>query len=330
MKRALLIGVDDYPGAPLSGCVADAEALATLLRRHEDGDPNYDVRVVTSDSTTIGRSALRTLLAELFDNCRDAELLFFFAGHGAQTPWGGELVTQDYAANSLGVSMNDVIALANDSAAREVVLVLDCCFSGDLGNLTGLQAAQVAPEFRLGRAVLNEGVTLLAASRATEQSAEVAGHGAFTRVVLEGLEGAAADVLGHVTSLSLYAFASRAFGGWEQRPVFKSHVVQPSVLRRCQPWVDASLLRKLPDYFPTLEARVRMTPACEGEGRPLPAGVLGTPEQQAFDYFKRLRNAGLLGTDDDLDLYFVALQSKDVFLTPPGRSFWRLAKDDRL
>ena len=137
-------------------------------------------------------------------------------------------------------------------------------------------------------------------------------------------------MLGQVTSLSLYAFASRAFGSWDQRPVFKSHVVQPSVLRRCQPWVDVSLLRRLPDYFPAVDARIGITPAHEGEGRSLSPGTVGTPEQRAFDDFKRLRNAGLLGTDGDRDLYFVALESGGVFETCPGRHFWRLAKDDRL
>lgn len=111
-------------------------------------------------------------------------------------------MTQDHTANSLGVSLSDVIALANESPASEVVLVLDCCYSGDVANLHGLQAASVAGPFQVPTAVLREGVTILAASRATEPSAEMAGHGAFTRLLTEGLEGAAADVLGTVTALS--------------------------------------------------------------------------------------------------------------------------------
>ncbi len=329
MKRALFVGIDDYPGQPLGGCVADARALAEVLARHENNARNYEIRLVTSDSECIDRSRLRTLLAELFENARGAELLFYFAGHGAESPWGGELVTQDAAQNSLGVSMNDVVTLANNSLAREVTIILDCCFSGDLANLPSLLSEDVTPASRLAKAMVREGVTLLAASRATQKSTESEGHGAFTRLLLEGLEGAAADPIGKVTALSLYDFASRAFNGWEQRPVFKSHVVEPAVLRVCNPSIGAALLQQLPRYFSSADARIRMSPSYEGV-RPIPAGVMPTPEQQAFDYFKGLRNAGLLTTDSNKDLYFVALDSEEVFLTGTGRYFWRLAAEDRL
>jgi Caspase domain len=329
MKRALVVGIDDYRSSPLQGCVADAKGMALLLERHASGAPNYNVRTTTSDVEQIDRGRLRTLLRELFDNSRNAELLFYFAGHGAQTPWGAELVTQDYSANSLGVSMNDVISLANESPASEVVLILDCCFSGDLGNIPGLQPLGLSQAFSAGRAILREGVTLLAASQATEPSAEAAGHGAFTRLLLEGLDGAAADHLGQVSALSLYAFTSRAFGAWEQRPTFKSHVAHASALRICDPWIDPGLLRRLPQYFASADARYTMSPAHEGT-RPIPPGVKATAEQEAFDYFKELRNAGLLTTDNSKDLYFVALDSEDVYLTRLGRYFWQLASEGKL
>jgi hypothetical protein len=162
-----------------------------------------------------------------------------------------------------------------------------------------------------------------------ETSAEKGGHGAFTRLVLEGLEGGASDHLGHVTALSLYDFASRAFGAWEQRPVLKSHVVQSSALRICKPWIDPSLLRCLPDYFPAADSHYSMSPTREGT-RPIPQGVKATAEQEIFDYFKELRNAGLLTTDNNKDLYFVALASEDVYLTALGRYFWKLAKENKL
>lgn len=329
MKRALFIGIDHYTGSPLHGCVADAKAMASLLERNEDDTRNYDVRVITSDTNTVNRPYLRSLMAELFENARDTQLLLFFSGHGAESPWGAELVTQDYRPNSLGVSMNDVITLANASPAREVVIILDCCFSGDLGNAPGLQSDAISPAFRLGRAILGEGVTFLAASRSTQTAAEVGGHGRFTRLLLEGLQGAAADHIGNVTGLSLYDFASRAFGAWEQRPVFKSHIAQPSILRTCKPPIDRSLLLQLPAYFPSADARIRMSPAYEGT-RPIPSGIEPTPQQRAFDYFKSLRNASLLETQANQDLYFVALESMEVFLTATGRYFWRLAKEGRL
>jgi hypothetical protein len=69
-----------------------------------------------------------------------------------------------------------------------------------------------------------------------------------------------------------------------------------------------------------------MTPAHEGEGRPLARSEDGTLEQRQFDYFGRLRNAGLVTTDNRRDHYWVAMESGYVYLTPLGRYFWRLAK----
>jgi uncharacterized caspase-like protein len=328
-KKALLIGIDDYAGAELDGCVADAVAMGDVLSRNHDEALNYEARVETSDNVTLDRTTVRRLLSELFENPRDDELLFYFSGHGAQSRWGAELVTQDYAEHALGVSMDDVMTLATTSPAREVVIIFDCCFSGALGNVTTLQQAGVDPEWRFGRALVRENVTLMAASHDREPAVESAGQGVFTRLLVEGLEGGAGDHLGHVTALSLYAFASRAFGAWEQRPVFKSNLTEPSVLRRCAPFIDPAMLRRLPEFFATPEARIRMDPEHEGEGRPLPREE-GTEKQKAFDYFKALRNAGLLTTDDDKDLYFVAMDSEEVFLTSAGRYFWNLAHNGRL
>jgi hypothetical protein len=328
VKRALLVGVDHYPTvSSLSGCVADATALNELLEQHADGSPNWRTELIIGESgpNTVTRNSLRGALTDLFANARDADLLFFFAGHGAQTLWGADLVTQDAAPNSFGVSMNDLVTLANDSPARSVTILLDCCFSGDTGNSSGLQSAGVAESFRLSKAVLRENVTIMAASRGTETSQEVGGHGAFTRVLLDGLEGGATDHRGNVTSLSLYGYISPAFDAWEQRPVLKTYLTEPVLLRVGPPWLEPDLLRQLPQHFPTEDHRLQLTPAHEGEGRPLASSDAGTVEQQEFDYLGRLRNANLVTTDGKRDHYWVAMDGGDVYLTGLGRYFWRLA-----
>jgi hypothetical protein len=325
VKRALVVGIDDYPNAPLSGCVADAHEMRRLLARNADGSLNYDVRLLTSDTTVVDRRALRQQLDELFDNAGNTELLFYFAGHGVPGDVGAALISQDFD----DVPMEFVMNKANASPAPEVTLILDCCFSGDLGNPSALQPSAVAPTFRLGNALLREGVTILAASRPTEPSAEIGGHGAFTRLLIEGLEGAAGDHLGVVTPQSLYAFACRGFGAWDQRPVLKSYVSLSSGIRSCPPWLDVEVLRRLPDYFSTADAHHSLSPVYEGT-RPIPEGTQPTREQEIFDDLKQLRNAGLLGTEDDQDLYFVALASGDVTLTPLGQYFWRLATEGKL
>ena len=328
MRRALLVGIDAYGFGRLEGCVADAAGLADILSTNADGSPNWRTEMMlgSDGEPPITREALRDGLSQLFKSARDADLLFFFAGHGGQTLWGADLVTQDATENSLGVSMNDLITLANDSPARSVTLILDCCFSGDVGALPGLQSAAVAEPFRLTKTVLRENVTVMAASRAIETSAEVEGHGAFTRVLLDGLEGGATDHRGNITALSLYGYVSNAFDDWQQRPILKTNLTEPLVLRVGPPWLDVELLRRLPQHFPTSDARIQLTPAHEGEGRPLARSEDGTPEQQQFDYMGRLRNANLVTTEGRRDHYWVAIESGYVYLTPLGRYFWGLAK----
>lgn len=279
MKRALLVGIDNYPTVgSLNGCIADATALQGLLERHHDASLNWCIALMTgtSDSDVVSRGSLRAALIELFANPRDTDLLFFFAGHGAQTPWGAELVTQDAIENSLGVSMNDLITLANDSAARSVTIILDCCFSGDAGNTASLQSGAIAESFRIGRALLRENVTIMAASRATEPAKEIAGHGAFTRILLDGLAGGATDHQGYVTALSLYGYISAAFNDWDQRPILKTYLNKPVVLRVGAPWLNAELLRQLPKHFSSEFTHIQLTAAHEGDGRPLPTDTLAS------------------------------------------------------
>jgi hypothetical protein len=329
MKRALLVGIDHYRGMPLTGCVADATEMAELLKRNSDDRMNYEVKLVTSTKggDPITRTDLRRLLQKLFRDAKNMQLLFYFAGHGAESPWGSELVTQDYRQSRYGVSVNDIITLANASAAPEIVIILDSCYSGDIGDTPGFQMDALSPDFRFGRALLREGVTILAAARPREGAAEEDGHGSFTKLLLQGLEGAAADHLGNVTALSLYDFASRPFGAFEQRPMLKAHVNAPSVLRECTPAISQDLLMTLTRYFASPGIKLRLSPRYEGK-RPIPRGKEPTPEQRAFDYFKLLRNAGMLSTEDNADLYFAAIKSKRVFLTPTGRYFWKIAKKE--
>ena len=55
-----------------------------------------------------------------------------------------------------GVAMSDVLKLANDSKVAEVVLLLDCCFSCNLGNV---------PAVDNSKSLLREGVSILTAGR---------------------------------------------------------------------------------------------------------------------------------------------------------------------
>jgi hypothetical protein len=65
MKKALIVGINNYKSSPLSGCVNDATAIANTLETNGDGSPNLSVRLITSPNTDVTRSSLRETIEEL-------------------------------------------------------------------------------------------------------------------------------------------------------------------------------------------------------------------------------------------------------------------------
>jgi len=136
-KIALLVGLDDYPDSPLAGCVNDASRMAELLARHYDDDPNFECRILISSGSFVSRAVLKQAVDELFKRPAEVALLFF-SGHGTANNLGGYLVTPDAKRYDEGVSMADVLTMANNSPARERIIILDCCHSGAFGQLPAI------------------------------------------------------------------------------------------------------------------------------------------------------------------------------------------------
>jgi hypothetical protein len=323
-RRALLIGINKYDDehvSDLTGCVADATAMRDLLERHEDGSRNYDCRLLVSPGAEpITRKLLRAQWNKLFGDFA-GDILFYFSGHGTPLRTGGFLVTQDGDPDDPGLAMDELLTLANWSRAQSVLLILDCCNSGYLGNPSNLQGAGSLQS----QAQLREGVTVLAASRPAEAAIELYGHGVFTQLVLGALSGGAADVRGLVSAASIYAYAEQALGSWDQRPMYKSHAAMLPPVRICRPAVPDALLRELPSLFTESEGCRQIDPTYET------SHPSADPDHVAlFDNFKTLRNARLLVTEDGSDLFHAAVHSGRVRLTPLGRFYRRLAETERI
>jgi hypothetical protein len=319
MRRALCVGIDEYKIAPLRGCVSDATNMTAVLRRNQDDSPNFDCRLLTAplgaELNIVTRRSLREQVTQLFKD--PAEIaLFHFSGHGTVNNLDGYLVTQDSERYDEGVPMAEILQIANDSNIREVVILLDCCFSGNFGN---------PPAVDNSKAVLREGISILTASRGDQPSVEDAGGGVFTSLVVDGLEGGAADLLGAVTAPSIYAYVEAALGAWEQRPLFKSHVSRLLPLRRCIPPIDRSILRELPRLFPLPAEDVLLDPSFE------PTAPM--PDHQKVAIFSKLQALNRVHLVEPIDaphMYEAAMQSKWCRLTPSGRYYWRLARDARI
>lgn len=315
MRRALIVGVDHYQGMPLYGCVNDAQNIAELLERNQDGSKNFFCKRLISSEQSISRSSLREQLQELFGHKADVAL-FYFAGHGTVNQFGGYLVTQDYDSNDEGVAMLDVLTLANQADIDEVVIILDCCHSGAMGLIPALQSDQVQ---------LREGVSILCATRESQSAVEQDGGGIFTTLICAALNGGASDVIGKVTVAGLYAFVDQALGPWDQRPLFKSHVARLLPLRQCFPVIDLAILRRLAQYFETADLEFPLDPSFEPtSGNPAPQNI------KIFAELQKLRDARLLLPVGEEHLYYAAMNSTACQLTPLGQFYWQLAKEGKL
>jgi hypothetical protein len=315
MRKALVVGINDYPNAPLRGCVNDAVAISGVLATHGDGAPNFGVKLLTSPSETITRSSLKAEIDALFSGDADIALLYF-SGHGAINNFGGYIVTTDFKKYDEGVSMDEILKLANQSKAKDKVIILDCCYSGAFGSpsTTGSSVAQ-----------LTEGLSILTASRDSESALEINGCGVFTALVVDALQGGAADLRGHITPGSIYAYVDQALGPWDQRPIFKTNVTRFTSLRTISPPVPLATLRKLTDYFPTPQDEHKLDPSCE-----FSTSAADPARVAIFKDLQKFFSVGLVVPVGEEYMYFAAMNSKSCRLTALGFQYWRLVKEKRL
>jgi len=321
MKKALIVGINDYPTSPLRGCINDATGLKNILETHGDGSPNFSVRLETDVRT---KSELKTMIIELFSGNNDTALLYF-AGHGLLNELGGYIVTPDHQSYDEGISMDEILILANKSKTKDKIIILDCCHSGAMGT----------PAISGGNSYLQEGVSILTASRDDEPSMEVNGQGVFTNLLLDALRGGASDLRGHISPGGVYAYIDQALGAWEQRPVFKTNVTRFTSLRTVYPQVPLDVLRKIIKYFPSPQSEFPLDPSYEDSNSELVEHHVIEPHANpenvsSFKNLQKFQSVGLVVPVDEEYMYYAAMNSKSCRLTALGFHYWRLVKDGRI
>ncbi|ENM1145949.1 caspase family protein, partial [Pseudomonas aeruginosa] len=137
MRKALIVGIDHYANInSLSGCVNDAHSVKAVLERHADGTVNFATpRVITGTGPAdiVEKHFLKDAVRELFSG--DADIaLFYFAGHGYIEDTGGFLCAGDCRTGDDGLALSEVMTLANNSRAKNKVIILDSCHSGIAGD----------------------------------------------------------------------------------------------------------------------------------------------------------------------------------------------------
>jgi Uncharacterized protein containing caspase domain len=318
LKKALIVGIDDYTDAPLQGCVNDAIAVAELLRTNGDGAPNFDVSL---NLNVESKAKFLDLLDSLFNGDADASLLYF-SGHGSVH---GHLVTPDHRGKDLGVLMSEILGYANKSKCKNKIIILDCCYSGKFGESPFVQSSE---------STLGEGVTIMTASSRDEVAVESNGQGLFTSLFLQGLRGSAADITGKITPAGIYAFIDQSLGAWQQRPIFKTNISHFVSVRDIEPRVHKSILRKLGQYFATPSDKFELNPSFEFTNSPefKHEVIIPYAKQENVNMFKELQlfeSVGLVEPVEEEHMYFAAMKSKSCKLTALGLHYWKLSKDTR-
>lgn len=324
MRKALVVGINYYEhGSPLFGCVDDAHSVKSVLERNSDGTVNFDVKFLTAASPTdaVSKSALKGLIKTLFGD--DSEIaLFYFAGHGHIEATGGYLLTSDCKSGDDGVPLGDVLAFANNSKAKNKIIVLDSCHSGIAGNPpTAEQTAQ-----------LSEGLTILTASTKDQYATEQDGRGVFTELFVDALNGPAANLVGAVTPGGVYAHIDQSLGPWEQRPVFKTNVKNFVSLRMVQPPILLAELQRITEFFPSQGFQFKLDPSFEPELKGRSDGMLEpVPENTAkFAILQKYNRVNLVVPVDAPHMWHAAMESKSCKLTVLGEHYRRLVERRRI
>lgn len=324
MRIALIVGIDYYEhGNALFGCVDDAHAVKAVLERHDGGSINFDCRLVTGTgpSDTVNRSELKDQIEQLFKS--DVEIaLFYFAGHGHIEASGGYLLTSDSSRGDEGVSLYDILTFANNSPAKNKIIVLDSCHSGIAGT----------PPSSDHLATLSEGLTVLTASTKDQYATEENGRGVFTTLLVDALRGSASNLTGNITPGSVYAHIDQSLSAWDQRPVFKTNVKQFVSLRNTYPPIEIEDLRRIIEFFPCAGYEFRLDPTFEPEIKGRDPGMPNPiPENtRTFAILQKYNRLNLLVPEGVTHMWNAAMESKSCRLTALGEHYRRLVEKGRI
>lgn len=142
MDRAFLVGINKYPGAPLSGCVNDVMDMAKYLVAAHKFDPKAVRLLVDGRATT---KAIKDRLQWLVTGLKAGDRIFFqYSGHGAQVPTrspAGEVDGLDEVICPVDFDWEDPHMIRDKDfnqifsqipAGVTALWVSDSCHSGDL------------------------------------------------------------------------------------------------------------------------------------------------------------------------------------------------------
>ena len=194
-RVALLIGNQIFhPESglpPLRGPANDIAALSRLL-----GDPTRGRFEVHEFMDKTSQEVTRSIEQALNNAISEDLFLIYYSGHGRLDRSGRlYLATADTLQDvlfSTSVRARDLSDLVELSNCQQVVLVLDCCYSGAVG-LRGDVGSELHIVDKAHGFYIMTASTGIQAARETETAVDGAVMGSFTASLVKGIESGAAD-----------------------------------------------------------------------------------------------------------------------------------------
>ena len=228
----LLVGVNDYQDIGLPSLrypALDCQGLEESLIKATEGFPNKEI-VVHHDfaSKTPQLKNIRESLKKIVLSSRPNDsIMLYFSGHGMLDPTTQDAVLcfSDTDQNNLlktGLPMQELVEILSKSPAKQQLLCLDTCHSGDMallgsgGNARDAETpvSNSTPQLMSvlrQRASQSKGFCALLSCDRGQKSWEFPelGHGVFTYYLMQGLSGEAADTTGFIDADGLYKYVYR-------------------------------------------------------------------------------------------------------------------------
>jgi len=183
------IGVNKYNDPRIRDLVGTKNDATALWALFMDTLPEMQGELLTGQQATIAN--IRTAIQQSLEQATaDDVVIIFYSGHGSQnlriTGFDSTISQLDQST----MAMQDIASLFKKSAAKNILCILDCCFSGGA-------PAKVLEDSPIARSAGNpldelagEGRIIIAASNFDEPSYELpsTGHGILTKAILDVLQ----------------------------------------------------------------------------------------------------------------------------------------------
>ena len=165
----------------------------------------------------------------------------------------------------------------------------------------------------------------MTASARDQYAVENGGRGLFTGLLVDAMNGSAANLVGEISPGSVYAHIDRSLGAWSQRPIFKTNVRSFISLRRVTPPISLEDLKKIDNLFPDKGYEFPLDPSFEPT-----SGETNETNAEKFRILQKYNRLNLVVPIGAEHMYFAAMERKACKLTILGEHYWTLVKEERI